>query len=88
MRVFGHVAEEQQQALQRLAMNVGQQQHGTSQQLQPLIARHVCRHHTQSETYSRQYYYHIIRTLGTATDKIDRRTDRHTENKHKTTHYR
>ena len=34
------------------------------------------------------YYYYIIRTLGTTTDKIDRRTNRHTENKHKTTHYR
>ena len=34
------------------------------------------------------YYYYVIRTLGTTTDKIDRRTDRHTENKHKTTHYR
>jgi len=33
-------------------------------------------------------YYYVIRTLGTTTDKIDRRTDRHTENKHKTTHYR
>ena len=32
------------------------------------------------------YYYYVIRTLGTTTDKIDRRTDRHTENKHKTTH--
>jgi len=37
---------------------------------------------------NRYYYYYVIRTLGTTTDKIDRRTDRHTENKHKTTHYR
>jgi len=35
-----------------------------------------------------EYYYYIIRTLGTTTDKTDKRTDRHTENKHKTTHYR
>ena len=34
------------------------------------------------------YYYYVIRTLGTTTDQIDIRTDRHTENKHKTTHYR
>ena len=35
-----------------------------------------------------EYYYYIIRTLGTTTDKTDKRTDGHTENKHKTTHYR
>jgi len=33
------------------------------------------------------YYYYIIRTFGT-TDKMDRRTHRHTENKHKCIHYR
>ena len=41
-----------------------------------------------SETINYYYYCYVIRTLGTTTDKIDRRTDRHTENKHKTTHYR
>ena len=45
-----------------------------------------CHVYEMSETINYYYYCYVIRTLGTTTDKIDRRTDKHTENKHKTTH--
>jgi len=49
------------------------------------VRRQYCMQRGNSYGY---YYHYVIRTLGATTDKIDRRTDRHTENKHKTTHYR
>lgn len=39
-RQGGHVGEERQERLQRLAVLVGQQQHGAAQRLQALVHRH------------------------------------------------
>ena len=41
-RLFGHVTKEQQQALQRLAMNIRKQKYCGFEHLQPLLSGNIC----------------------------------------------